>query len=279
MSYDEILYDVADHVATVTLNRPAKLNAWTPHMEQEVRDALRRAEQDAAVRVIVLTGAGRGFCAGADMQSLEGVAAAADLPEAELKERFADWLRGHPRPGTRPDFQKTYSYFPAVGKPIIGAVNGPAAGLGLVVALYCDVRLASDQAKFTTAFARRGLIAEHGIAWILPRLVGVAAALDLLFSARTVDAAEALRLGLVNQVLPADAFADGVRRYARELATTVSPRSLRVIKRQVYDALFQTLAEAIDTANDEMLRSFRSQDFKEGVTHFVEKRPPAFTGE
>src|SRR5207253_1357194 len=177
MSYDEILYDVADHVATVTLNRPAKLNAWTPHMEQEVRDALRRAEQDAAVRVIVLTGAGRGFCAGADMQSLEGVAAAGDRPEAELKERLADWLRGHPRPGARPDFQKTYSYFPAVGKPVLAAVNGPAAGLGLVVALYCDVRLASDQAKFTTAFARRGLIAEHGIAWLLPRLVGVAAAL------------------------------------------------------------------------------------------------------
>src|SRR5205085_5777639 len=140
----------------------------------------------------------------------------------------------------RPDFQKTYSYFPAIAKPIIAALNGPTVGLGLVIALYCDLRFASEQAKFSTAFARRGLIAEYGLSWMLPRLVGLANALDLLFSARLFDAAEALRLGLVNRVLPHETFLDSVRAYAHELATLSSPRSLRVMNQQVYNALFQS---------------------------------------
>jgi len=170
------------------------------------------------------------------------------------------------------------SYFPAIGKPILAAINGSAVGLGFILTLYCDLRFASDQARFGTAFSRRGLIAEHGISWMLPRLVGVSNALDLLFSARLIDASEALRLGLVNRVLPQAEFMDGVRTYARELATLVSPRSLRVMKKQVYEALFQTLAEATDIANVEMMKSFGSADFREGVAHFLSKRPPVFTG-
>jgi enoyl-CoA hydratase/carnithine racemase len=212
------------------------------------------------------------------MQMLSSVAGTGGS-EVEFRQRMASWLQGTEQAGVRTDFQKTYSYFPAVGKPIIAAINGPVAGLGLVMALYCDLRFASDQAKLSTAFARRGLIAEHGISWMLPRLVGIANALDLLFSARSVDAAEALRMGLVNRVLPQDGFMDGVRAYAAELANLVSPRSLRVMKRQVYDACFQTLGEAIDSANEEMLKSFKCQDFKEGVAHFLEKRAPAFTGQ
>jgi enoyl-CoA hydratase/carnithine racemase len=275
MPFDQILYDVADRVATVTLNRPEKLNAWTRQMEREVRAALEQAEADEQVRVIILTGAGRGFCAGADLQDLERVAGATagDL-ERSLAERFA----GQARADTRTDFQKAYSYLPAVGKPILAALNGPAVGLGFVVALYCDVRFASDQARFGTAFSRRGLIAEHGISWMLPRLVGLSNALDLLFSARMIDAAEALRMGLVNRVFPQDQFLREVRAYATELATMVSPRSLRVMKKQVYEALFQNLGEAIDVANVEMLKSFRCDDFREGVAHFVQKRPPSFTG-
>ncbi|HEX3727959.1 MAG TPA: enoyl-CoA hydratase [Pirellulales bacterium] len=277
MAYEEILYEVADRVATVTLNRPTKLNAWTRTMEREVQQAMLAAEQDDNVRVIILTGAGRGFCAGADMGNLDALAGSNNTSD-QFKSMLHDHLQGSNRQGVRPDFQKTYSYMPAIGKPIIGAVNGAAAGLGFVIALYCDFRFASDQAKFSTAFARRGLIAEHGISWLLPRLVGVANALDLLYSARLIDAAEALRMGLVSRVIPQDQFAAEVRKYAVELASTASPRSTRIIKAQVYGALFQTLGDAIDVANEEMVKSFTSADFKEGVAHFLEKRAPAFTG-
>jgi enoyl-CoA hydratase/carnithine racemase len=275
-SYEQILYDVADGVATVTLNRPDKLNAWTGQMEKEVQAAMAQAEADEDVRVIVLTGAGRGFCAGADMQDLGKVAGTSSPAEREriLKDR----LIGPQRGDARPDFQKTYSYFPAIGKPLIGAINGSTAGLGMVIALYCDLRFASDQARFSTAFSRRGLIAEHGISWMLPRIIGVSNALDLLFSARLIDASEALRMGLVNRVLPQPELMAGVSAYAKELAAMVSPRSLRVVKKQVYEALFKTLDEAIDVANVEMMKSFGSADFREGVAHFMEKRPPAFLG-
>jgi enoyl-CoA hydratase/carnithine racemase len=279
MAYEEITYEVSDHIATITLNRPAKLNAWTRVMEVEVEKAMHEAGRDNGVRVIVLTGAGRGFCAGADMAMLDNLAGSGKS-EADLKSSMSDHLKtnGATRDGARADFQKTYSYMPAIGKPILGAINGAAAGLGLVISLYCDIRFASDQAKFSTAFARRGLIAEHGISWMLPRLVGVANALDLLYTARLIDAAEALRIGLVSRVIPQEQFMGEVRRYASELASAASPRSTRVIKSQVYGALFQSLGEAIDVANDEMVKSFTSSDFKEGVAHFLEKRAPAFTG-
>jgi enoyl-CoA hydratase/carnithine racemase len=270
----EALYQVADRIATITLNRPEKLNAWTAVMEQEVRSAIENAERDDQVRVIVLTGAGRGFCAGADMSLLSNVADRG-LDEG-ARERALQ--TGAAREGVRIDFQNKYSYFPAVGKPVIAAINGPVVGLGLVIALYCDLRWASDAARFSTAFARRGLIAEYGMAWMLPRLVGLPNALDLLLSARTIEAAEALRMGLVNQVFPNDVFLEKVGENARDMASNVSPRSLRVIKRQLYDAMFQTLSEAFENSEREMLASLQSKDFKEGVAHFIEKRAPAFTG-
>jgi len=272
MRTQEILYSVERRVATITLNRPDKLNAWTRTMEGEVREAMQEAAQDDAVRVIVLTGAGRGFCAGADMSLLQGVVEKSVHPLPDAAPAGANGQDG------RADFQRQYSYFPAVPKPIIGAINGPAVGLGLVVAMFCDLRLASEEARFGTAFARRGLIAEYGLAWLLPRIVGHAHALDLLLSARIVPAAEAVQIGLVNRVIPQASFMDEVYAYASELATNVSPRSMRVIKRQVYEAMFQTLGEALDTASEEMKASLQCEDFKEGVAHFVEKRAPAFSG-
>jgi enoyl-CoA hydratase/carnithine racemase len=274
MPRQETLYEVTDRVATITLNRPDKLNAWTAVMEQEVRSAIEEADRDDNVRVVVLTGAGRGFCAGADMSLLKNVADRGVDPSV----RDRALATGGPSREVRGDFQKKYSYFPAVGKPVIAAINGPVVGLGLVLTLYCDLRWASDAARLSTTFARRGLIAEYGMAWMLPRLVGVANALDLLFSARTIDAAEALRMGLVNVVFPHESFSDKVRENARELASAVSPRSVRVIKRQVYNAMFQSLAEAFEVSEQEMLASLASEDFKEGVAHYVEKRTPAFTG-
>jgi len=272
MGYSDILYDVKDRIATVTLNRPDKLNAWTNQMGHEVRQAMNDAGRDEAVRVIVLTGAGRGFCAGADMGLLSDISGSRGAAAVDVAARSAA------ADGGQGEFRGTYAYFPTIAKPIIGALNGATAGLGLVVALYCDLRFASDAAVFTTAFSRRGLIAEHGVSWMLPRLVGLPNALDLLLSGRKFDAAEALRVGLVNRVLAHAELAAGVRAYAQELADFVSPRSMAVMKRQLWEAQFQTLADATAVAEDEMRQSFGAEDFKEGVAHFVEKRPPRFTG-
>jgi enoyl-CoA hydratase/carnithine racemase len=245
-------------------------------MEQEVRAAMYEAERDQNVRVIVLTGAGRGFCAGADMSLLS------QISQHGLGDRGQEnFLRNSSNGGrqnVRPDFQKKYSYFPSLEKPVIGAVNGPAVGLGFIISLYCDLRFAADTARFGTAFAKRGLIAEYGLAWLLPRLIGPANALDMLFSARLVDASEALRMGLVNQVFPQGTFLESVYAYAKGLAYNVSPRSMRVIKDQVYNAMFQSLSEAFDGSEKEMLQSLQCEDFKEGVAHFLEKRSAAFTG-
>lgn len=261
MNYREILYDTADKIATITLNRPPRLNAWTPTIEHEVKDAFARASADPDIRVVILTGAGRGFCAGADLHEID-----------VLRQRAADL------PGSTADFQTRYSWMPAIPKPVIAAINGPCAGLGMAIALYADLRFASSDAMFTTAFARRGLIAEHGIAWILSRLVGPSNALDLLLSARKVQADEALRLGLVSCVVPKDELMGTTRAYATELCELVSPRSMAVIKRQVWAAQTQTLSAAIALANDEMEKSFASADFHEGMAHFLEKRKPKFTG-
>lgn len=274
MSEPVVLYEVKDRIATITFNRPDRLNAFNAEMAAGLRQAMEKAARDEGVRVVILTGAGRGFCAGADMERLSGTAGSGG----------ANLAREAPPPpleaggSRRADFQQRYSYFPAVPKPIIAAVNGPAAGLGFIFACYCDIRFAGSDAIFTTAFSRRGLIAEYGLAWLLPRLVGPAHAADLLYSARRVSAEEAARIGLVNRVLPQAKLMDEVRAYAGELAGAVSPRSMSVMKRQLWEGLMSGLGEAIELANAEMPPAFKSEDFREGVAHFVEKRPARFTG-
>jgi enoyl-CoA hydratase/carnithine racemase len=276
MANQDTLYQVAGRVATITLNRPDKLNAWTANMDQEVRAAMYQADADENIRVIILTGAGRGFCAGADMSLLNSISQ--EGLGARGQTGFLRNADNGERANVRPDFQKKYSYFPSLTKPVIAAVNGPAVGLGFILTLYCDIRFASEGARFGTAFAKRGLIAEYGLAWMLPRLIGPASALDMLFSARMVDAQEALRMRLVNQVFPQDTFLDHVNAYAVELANNVSPRSLRVMKEQIYNAMFQSLSEAFESSEEAMLQSLQCEDFKEGVAHFLQKRAPIFTG-
>lgn len=280
-SYEDITYEVTGHVGLITLNRPDKLNAWTAAMEKSIKQALAAAVADDTVRVIVFTGAGRGFCAGADMDLLQSIKPTKwedrELAQATREETF-DFSSGL-GPDVSPHYGGRFGYLFQIKKPIIAAINGPAAGLGLVFALYADMRFAASDAKFTTAFAQRGLIAEHGISWLLPHLVGPANALDLLMSARKFTAAEAERIGLVNKVFEQANFMSAVLDYANLLAETVSPRSMGVMKAQIWKALFQTFDEALEVGDKEMEKSFATADFKEGVAHFVEKRKANFTGQ
>jgi len=270
---------VADGVALLTLNRPERLNAWTAEMEREYFDALEQCGASADVRVIVVTGAGRGFCAGADMQDLQGISdEAAGTGTSDGDARGAAPRGGEGGNGAgRPASERRPQTLPlSVPKPIIAAINGPCAGIGLVQALMCDLRFAAEDAKLTTAFARRGLVAEHGISWMLPRLVGPARALDLLLSARVVLGAEAAQLGLVNRAVPAELLMNEALAYARELAVNCSPASMATMKRQVYADFERPLPEALAEADRLMLESFTRPDFAEGVASFVERRDPRF---
>ncbi len=282
--YEHILYEVQERIAMVTLNRPERLNAWTPVMEREVRAAMTEATADEDVRVIILTGAGRGFCAGADMSGLnqasQSPTRSGSLPERIAATRAEGYGSGPIKGGLDlpQAFSYRHAYFPTVPKPIIAALNGPTAGVGLVVSLYADLRFASQTASFTTAFARRGLVAEHGIDWILPRLVGLPNAIDLLLSARKISAEEALQMGLVNKVFAQESFVQDVRAYALELAKMVSPRSMRVMKQQLFRAQNLDFGSALYASIEDVVESLSSEDFREGVAHFLEKRTPKFPG-
>ena len=231
------------------------------------------------MRAIILTGAGRAFCAGADIGRLQTRRAAAHGPRRRptIRPSFRRSRFGHgPDLGKEFADVRRYSYFMRIGKPVIAALNGATAGLGMVMALCCDMRMASDRMIFTTAFAQRGLIAEHGIAWLLPRLVGPSNAIDLLMSARRVTAKEALDMGLVNRIYPQDTFIDDVRTYVRVLTDTVSPHSMAVIKAQTWKGMFETYAENLAEADKQIVANYPYPDYKEGVAHFVEKRPANF---
>ena len=252
---------IDEGVAVLTLNRPERLNAWTTEMEQLYFGMLEECAAREDVRAIVVTGAGRGFCAGADMQELQ------ELGEADASPAALAEARQERRPQTLPL---------TIPKPILAAINGPCAGIGLVQALMCDLRFASEEAKLTTAFSRRGLVAEHGISWILPRLLGPARALDLLLSGRVLLGAEAQALELVNRALPPEAVLEETLAYALELARRCSPASMAAMKRQVYADLDRELPQALAEADRLMLESFTAPDFLEGVASFLERRDPSF---
>ncbi len=259
---DVVLYEQRGAVALLTLNRPDRLNAWTDALGERYFDLLDRAADDPAVRVIVVTGAGRGFCAGADMDLLQEIGAAGAGAGA--------------RAGVVTRRQRPQLHTLSIPKPVIAAINGACAGLGLVQALMCDLRFAAAGAKFTTAFSRRGLVAEHGVSWVLPRLVGPARALDLLLSGRVFLAEEAYELGVVNEVLPPGELLSGALGYADDLARNCSPASMAAMKGQVYRHLEAGSQAALEESARLMVESFGAPDFAEGVASFLEKRPPAF---
>ncbi|MEP6658527.1 MAG: enoyl-CoA hydratase [Acidimicrobiales bacterium] len=258
MADDVVLLENRDGIGLVTLNRPERLNAWTGELENRYFDRLDECAADPDVKVIVVTGAGRGFCAGADMDMLQGIGA------GEVN------AAGTART-TRPQWHTTM-----IPKPVIAAINGACAGIGLVQALMADIRFAASGAKFTTAFARRGLIAEHGISWVLPKLVGPATALDLLMSGRVFLADEAARLGVVNDVIAPEHLIDHTMAYASDMAANCSPASMAVMKRQVWDHYLLPLDDATRSSNELMKISLKADDFREGVQSFVQKRPPKF---
>lgn len=263
-------YEVADRVGTITLNRPDRLNAWTGRMHTEYRWALDRADRDPDVRVIVVTGAGRGFCAGADSAALGG--------HVE---------RGGYDPGTAPDiatpgfgvdaeFDHDFAYHFGLSKPTIAAINGAAAGVGLVLACYCDLRWAAAGAKLTTSHGKLGLPAEYGLSWLLPRLIGVTRANDLLLSSRVVPAEEAYDLGLLNGVVPAEDLMPTVLAYAATLADGVSPASLRSTRHQIYRDLHGGVGASVEDAALRLDSMMQGPDFTEGVAALTQKRPPRF---
>jgi enoyl-CoA hydratase/carnithine racemase len=263
-------YAVAEAIATITLHRPERMNAWTGRMHAEYRSLLARASDDPSVRVIVVTGAGRAFCVGADTKALEGHVARGSY-DAGLGEDIA--MPGY---GVLPEFDADFAYMFGIPKPIIAAINGPAAGVGLVLACYCDLRFAAAGVKLTTSHGKLGLPAEYGLSWLLPRLIGLTRAADLLLSSRVVLSEEAAQLGLINRVTPAEELLDITYAYARTLATEVAPSSLAVTKLQLYRDLHGDVASSVNDAASRMSSMMRSADFAEGVAALTEKRPPKF---
>ena len=271
--YQDILYEVEEPVAVLTMNRPANLNAFTTLMLAEVRHALAEAERDERVIGIVLTGAGRGFCAGMDMNALNTLSASGG-ERAEQDFLHLDASPGNPDMGE--NFANMYDHLLGLRKPLIAAVNGAAAGLGMSYALLSDLRFVEKTAKFTTAFSQRGLVAEHGMSWILPRLLGPAKALDILWTARRIGGEEAVAMGLGDRLCETGESVNDAKEYIRQLAATAAPLSLMVMKQQVYKHVDMPIGPAMEETVRLMDESLVRPDFGEGVRSFIEKRPPNF---
>ena len=267
-------YAVEDRVALITLARPKRRNAWTGRMHTEYRWCLREADQDPAARVIVVTGdpEGQAFCAGADLGALEG--------HAEKGRYDPGTAEDIPTPGygVDPDFDASFAYHFGLTKPVIAAINGAAAGVGLVLAAFADLRFAVAGAKFTTAHGRFNFPAEFGLSWILPRIIGLTYANDVLLSSRVFTAEEAMNMGFLNKVLPAEALMDHVLTYARTLADQVAPGSARETKHQIYRDLHRGAASAVVEAEHLLETMIRHPDYGEGVKAWTQKRRAEWAG-
>jgi enoyl-CoA hydratase/carnithine racemase len=262
---EAVIYEVtATGVAVLTLNRPDRLNTWGGDIASAFYAGIERAEEDPAVRVIVLTGRGKAFCAGAQLGSMGSVTQSIETTD---ETKLASLI------GDRQPYHLT-----TLCKPVIAAINGSCVGIGLTQALMCDVRFAAAGAKFAASFARRGLIAEYGASWILPRLIGWGAALDLLLSGRTILADEAADLGLVKEVVPAEQLMGRAMAYAEDIAKNCSPASMAIIKRQAYGDAMREVADSNARSEALLQLSLKRPDVIEGITSFLEKRAPSFPG-
>ena len=274
--YEHILYEVDDPVAVITLNRPDAMNAWTGKMDVELRDAMARAGADRSVVGIILTGAGRAFCAGADMNALDALSSGDPIQQQQTVDEREQADEQRPTPESDGDLSGRLMFPMAMDKPVIAAVNGAVAGMAYPLALACDIRVVTPKALFVTAFAQRGLIAEWGLSWLLPKLVGPAVAMDLLMTSRRVNGEEAKELGLANYLVAEDELLGFCRQYVEQLAASCSPSSIAVMKRQVYEQMHRGLGQAELDSQQLMKESFNRPDFAEGVQSFIQKRPPEF---
>ena len=276
VSYSAINYEINGRAAIITLNRPQQMNSWTPTMATEVRHAIAVAEDDKAVFGIILTGAGKAFCAGADMGELQKLGAQGGFSSGDNKEAVFDANPGDPE--TMPEgFGKgAYSYFATIRKPIIAAVNGAVAGVGLPCALFCDMRFFGESGYVSSSFSKRGLIAEAGTAWILPKLVGLDAAFDILWSSRRIYGQEAKEMKLATRVCRDEDLLQDTVAYINDLAENCSPASIAGMKGQLYRDLFRDPSESFKEAHQMMKATLRTDDFREGVKSFLEKRKPKF---
>ncbi|CAN5378711.1 enoyl-CoA hydratase-related protein [soil metagenome] len=268
---DEVRYDVTAHVATITLNAPERMNTISGTMLDAISARLLEADRDADVRCIVLTGAGRAFCAGLDLGA----------QMAEQADGASGSLGGlgslDANPGEFDLRNAPPIVLHGIDTPTVCALNGGAAGYGLDLALGCDVRIAADTAKLNPGFAKRGILPESGGTWLLPRMVGYATAAEIAFTGRTLTAAESLELGLVNRVVPAAELADAAREFAAEIAAN-APLAVRAIKRMMRAAETETFEQNVHHVFLQLLPLLRTKDFTEGVAAFMEKREPEFRG-
>lgn len=262
-------YEVdAQGLATIWLNRPHRMNAWTGRLHTEYRHLLERANDDSKVRAIIVTGVGKGFCVGGDSQALSGHADRGAYSPG-ISEDIAK-----PGYGTDPNFDASFAYHFGLDKPVIAAMNGPAAGVGLALACFADLRFAVPGVKFTTAHGKLNLPAEYGLSWMLPKIVGLGRANDLLLTSRVFTSDEALTLGFVNQIFEPEALMVQTREYAHQLITSVSPNSLRQTRWQIYKDLHRDVASAVIESERLIEDMAKEEDFKEGIAALVEKRPP-----
>ncbi|TNE57860.1 MAG: enoyl-CoA hydratase [Alphaproteobacteria bacterium] len=268
MDLKTIEYERMDRVALITLARPHRMNAWTGRMHTEYRHCLERAEQDDQIGAIVVTGKGRAFCAGADMAALEG-----HVEKGGYDPGTPDPL-AEPGFGTRPEFDASFAYHFGLSKPVIAAINGAAAGVGLVLACFADIRFAAKGVKFTAAHGRFNFPAEFGLSWVLPRQIGLTNAMDLLLTSRVFLSDEAMAMGLLNRLLePEDVLPEALA-YARSLTASIAPASLRETKWQVYTDLHRDVASAVKTSESLIETLSTEPDYKEGVRAFTQKQKP-----